>query len=117
MKIILERMKSYARHGVMEQERVVGGNFYTTVIAETEQTDSMWTDELSDTVSYADIVTVVQQEMEQPSKLLEHVAGRIARRLLGDYPALTQVTVRVIKENPPFKAQCQGAGVEVNLAR
>lgn len=117
MKIILERMKTYAQHGVLDQERMVGANFYTTVIAETDHMDAVWTDELQDTVSYADIVEVVRQEMATPSRLLEHVTGRIARRLLNDFPTLNHVTVRVIKENPPFQAQCEGAGVEVELHR
>lgn len=117
MKIILDSLKTYAYHGVLAQEQVVGAYFYTSVIAETDNTSSMQTDELDDTVSYADIVDVVREEMSLKSRLLEHVAGRIARRLLTDYPTLNRVTVRVMKENPPFGAQCKAAGVEVELAR
>jgi len=115
MKIIVDSLKLFAHHGVLPQEQLVGSYFYVSVTAETECTVSALSDELSDTVSYADIVECVNTEMSITSKLLEHVCGRIARRLLQDHPTLTRVTVRVIKENPPFGAQCNGAGVEISL--
>ena len=55
--------------------------------------------------------------MDIPSRLLEHVAGRIGRRVLEEFDRITALTVRVVKENPPMGADCRGAGVEVKFKR
>ena len=57
----------------------------------------------------------VKQEMEIPGKLLEHVAGRIGKRLFAEYPTIQKIQLAITKVNPPFGADCDGAGVEVVL--
>lgn len=116
MKIFLNNIWQHAYHGVMSQERVVGADFLVTVEAETNQTASVESDQLTDTVNYADMADTIREEMSKPSKLLEHVAGRIGHSLLRKYPTLTQVTVRLTKLTPPIAGlQCEGAGVEISL--
>ena len=66
------------------------------------------------TVGYEDVYKVVKEEMAIPSALVEHVAGRIARRLAREYPQISSLTVKVMKLNPPMGAQCKGAGVELH---
>lgn len=118
MKIFIDRMRLRARHGVMPQERQVGQDFLVSVEAETPNEQSTQTDRLEDTVSYAEMADAVRREMGQPSLLLEHVCGRIARRLLSAFPTLSRVTVRITKLAPPITGlQCQGSGVELTLAR
>ena len=117
MRIYVNDIRVYAFHGVMEQEGVVGGWFSVTVEVETDDNRSTLTDELTDTVSYADLAHVVEEEMGVRSRLVEHVAGRIGRRLLKDYPTLRSATVRVTKENPPLGLPCKGAGVEVKIEK
>ena len=78
-------------------------------------THALQTDELQDTVSYADIYTLLKEEMTVPSKLLEHVAGRIGERLFAELPAIQSLDISIMKVNPPFGADCDGAGVEVHL--
>ena len=39
--------------------------------------------------------------MQHESALIEHVAARIARRLLADFPTLQAVTVTLRKQTPP----------------
>ena len=75
----------------------------------------METDSVDDTISYADVLQVVKREMAQTSKLLEHVAGRIARAVIAEFPGVEAVKVKVVKENPPIGANCDGAGVEVEV--
>ncbi len=117
MKIFINDIRLRARHGVLAQERVVGGDFLVSVVVETEQEQAAETDNLADTVNYALIADVVRQEMGQPSQLLEHVCGRICRRLLSEFPSLCNATVRITKENPPIIGlQCAGSGVELSMA-
>ena len=114
-KIFLRQVRFHAFHGVLDQERRVGNDYVINVVAECDFTHAMLTDELEDTVSYADIYRVVKEEMAIPSKLLEHVAGRIGERLFNEFPSLQSLDISIMKVNPPFGADCEGAGVEVHL--
>ncbi len=75
----------------------------------------METDDVADTLSYADVYQLVQQEMQQPSNLLEHVVGRIGKRLLAEFPLIKAIDLKLTKVNPPMGADCDGAGVEIHL--
>ena len=116
-KIIIQGLRIYAYHGVMEQEHKIGAYFTIDLEVETDFTSAIESDELSGTISYADLFETVKCEMSQPSSLLEHVAGRIAKAILTDYPAAQSVRIRLLKENPPMGADCQRAGVEVLFER
>lgn len=112
-KIIIQGLRLFAYHGVMEQERKIGAYFTLDLEVETDFSSALQSDDLSGTISYADLFKTVKQEMSQPSSLLEHVAGRIVKAIFTDYPTATSVRLRLLKENPPMGADCQGAGVEV----
>ena len=71
--ILLKNVLFFAHHGVAPQETVTGNEFYIDLKLKTDFRHAAVTDELDDTISYADIYTVLKQEMEIPSKLLEHV--------------------------------------------
>lgn len=114
-KIFLRQLRFHAFHGVLDQERRVGNDYVINVVAECDFAHAMQTDELEDTVSYADIYRVVKEDMAIPSKLLEHVAGRIGERLFNEFPSLQSLDISIMKVNPPFGADCEGAGVEVHL--
>lgn len=114
-KIFLQQLRFHAFHGVLDQERRVGNDYVINVVAECDFAHAMQTDELEDTVNYAEIYRVVKEEMAVPSKLLEHVAGRIGERLFNEFPSLQSLDISIMKVNPPFGADCEGAGVEVHL--
>jgi len=114
--IFIDRMKVYAYHGVMEQERVVGGDFEVSLWVDYDYSYALDSDELDDTISYADLCDIVRRVMATPSKLLEHVAGRIAHTVKSSYPQTKRVGVKVVKLNPPMGVDCKGAGVEVEFS-
>ncbi len=116
-KIIIDRQKVFAHHGALPQEQAVGAYFYVSAELVMEGNPSALTDNLSDTVNYASVSQAITEEMAIRSDLLEHVAGRIQKRLLNEHPTALQITVRVMKENPPLGIQCEGAGVEVSYSR
>ena len=109
--IVLRKIRLYAYHGVDPQEQKTGAYFTVTLHAHTDLLPSVESDELEKTVSYADILEVVRNEMAIPSKLLEHVAGRIIKQLFANFPQITQIKLKLMKDNPPMSAQCKGAGV------
>ena len=115
--IFIDRMRFHARHGVMEQERKVGAYFTVDCEVETDMRDAIENDFVDDTISYADIYNTIKREMVTPSYLVEHAAGRIAKAILAEYSKAQSVRVRLMKENPPMGADCQGAGVEITMKR
>ena len=114
-RIYLKNVRFHAYHGVLQQERTVGNDYVVNLTVGYDFTGAMETDELSATINYAELYEIIKEEMAIPSKLLEHVAGRIGKRLFSEYSAICQIQLAITKENPPFGADCDGAGVEVVL--
>lgn len=109
-------MRLYAFHGVIGQENVVGGEYEVSVWVKYDFSHAIESDSLEDTISYADLCDIVKREMAIPSKLVEHVAGRIAKAIISHFPQASNVRVRLAKVNPPMAADCNGAGVEVEFS-
>jgi len=113
--ISLRNVRFHAFHGVMPQERRVGGDFLVNLRVGYPLEQAMQSDEVSDTLNYAALYEVVKTEMMQPSNLLEHVAGRIADAVVKRFPQVTSIDLDLTKQNPPMGADCDGAGVEIHL--
>lgn len=113
--IVLEGVRLYAYHGVMKQERRVGGWFTVSLRVHYNIYKAMMTDCVNDTISYADLLAVTKREMAQPSQLLEHVAGRIGKAVVSEFQGVEKAEVKILKLNPPMGANCDGAGVEVEI--
>lgn len=115
--IHLENILFFAHHGVTTQETIVGNEFYINLRLKVDFAHAITTDAVEDTVSYADVYTLLKEEMGIPSKLLEHVCGRIAKRLFRDFPAIEEVEIKLSKRNPPMGADIDAAGVEMFCTR
>lgn len=113
--ITLKEARFYAFHGVLPQERRVGGWFRVTLRVAYDWRRAMETDAVGDTLNYAALYALVDREMAVPSQLLEHVAGRIAHAVEAAFPGVTGIDLWLTKENPPMGAECQGAEVELHL--
>ena len=114
-RIELKEMRFYAHHGVGTQETVVGNWFTVDLSLSAPLTQAVATDELSATLNYAEVYEVVKTEMAIPSRLIEHVAGRILHALKSRFPQLTAVEIRVAKRNPPFGGDLKEAEVVVRV--
>lgn len=110
-KIELREMKFYAFHGVGEQERVVGNHFIVDVLLTAPLMQAVLNDKLEDTINYAEVYSLVKQEMHVPSRLLEHVAGRILSALKNRFPQLAAIEIKVAKLTPPFGGDVLSASV------
>lgn len=115
--ISLRNIRFHAFHGVMPQERRVGGDFLVNLRVGYPLEQAMQSDEVGDTLNYATLYEVVKTEMMQPSNLLEHVAGRIADAIVKHFPQVTSIDLALTKQNPPMGADCDGAGVEIHFIK
>ena len=114
--VILRNVRFHAFHGVLPQERQVGGDFLLTLRVGYPLDKAMESDKVEDTLNYASLYTLAKREMDIPSQLLEHVAGRIAKAIINAFPAVTSVNLELTKQNPPMGADCDGAAVEAHFS-
>ena len=113
--VILKDVRFHAFHGVMPQETKVGADFIVNLRIGYPLGKAIESDKVGDTLNYAEVYDLVKQEMEQSSKLLEHVAGRIVKVIGQHYPLVTSIDLTLMKQNPPIGADSEGAGVEIHL--
>ena len=113
--ITLTNVRFRALHGVLPQERRVGGDYTLTLRVGFDVSRAVQSDDVADTLNYATLYETARQEMGVPSQLLEHVAGRIGQRVLSEWPEVTTIDLTLTKENPPMGADCDGASVELHL--
>lgn len=111
--ILLENVQIYAHHGVFPQETHVGNLFLVNLRLKVDFENASKSDDLNETISYAEVFDLVKQEMAIPSKLLEHVAGRIIRVLKKEFPEIQQIELKISKRNPPVGGQVEYASVVI----
>ena len=106
-------LRFYAHHGVLPQEQKVGNYFKIETTLYTDFSRALVTDELTDTLNYAEVCKIISDEMAIPSRLLEHVAGRIINSLRSHYPQITGGRLIVTKEKPPIRGDIRDVSVIV----
>ena len=112
-RILIEDLKIFAKHGVLQEENVVGTYYLVNLEIEANIWKASQTDALEDTINYAEINEIIHQEMAIPSKLLEHVIGRIFSKLEQNFPQITAMKIKLTKVNPPMKGEMKGVSIEM----
>lgn len=111
--VALEGMQFYAHHGVTKDEQKVGGEYEINVYVGTFFENAMLKDQLELTVDYGEIFEICKTVMQEPAKLIEHVAGKIITGIKDKFDTIYALKVEVIKMNPPLNGQVQRAKVVV----
>lgn len=115
--VFLRNVRFYAFHGVLPQERQVGGDFLLSLRVGYPLDAAMESDEVGDTLNYATLYELAKREMDVPSQLLEHVAGRISKAIMKAFPTVTSIDLELTKQNPPMGADCDGAGIYLKVKK
>ena len=93
-------IRVFAYHGCLPEEERIGGHYRVDVSAQGDFSGAEQSDELADTVDYGRVTAIVLEQMAERSRLIEHVARRIAESLKREW-ASARFVVRVVKERPP----------------
>ncbi len=100
--IEVNRLRIRAYHGVYEQERNVGNDFEVSLsVNYPPAIRAVDTDDIGSTLDYAELISIIRDEMAIPSALIEHVAGRIRNAVMTRFPEVSGGAVRVSKLMPP----------------
>ncbi len=113
--VYLKNLHFRAYHGVEAQERTVGNDYTLDVKLQYPLSRAMQSDNVLDTINYAEVYRVLEQEMQVPSSLLERVAYRMADRIFRRFAFVEVVDIRLAKLNPPMGTHCGEAGVEMHF--
>lgn len=115
--LTLENLHFYAYHGVMPQEGVIGNEYTVNIRMKVDVSKAIVSDDVADTVNYAEVYEAIKQEMAIASKLIEHVGGRIVIRLFKEFPTIEQIELKLSKRNPPMGADIDAAAFECVVNR
>lgn len=113
--IFIKDIRLHAYHGVLPQEREVGNDYVVSLTVDYPIMKVCLSDDVTDTMNYADAADVIHREMSIQSNLLENVAYRICKAILDRFPEAQSATVSLTKIAPPMQADCAGAGVTLRL--
>jgi len=111
-KIILEDIKIYAYHGVLKEEAIIGNHYVVNLEVHSDLEKASQSDDLDDTINYAEINEIVHQEMAVRSQLLEHVIGRIITKIENQFPKITFIKIKLTKTIPPMPGEMKGVSLE-----
>lgn len=101
-KIQLTGLRFFSHHGLYEEEQKKGGWFLVDIEFQCDATKAIKTDDISGTINYEQIYSIVREEMKIPSKLIEHVAGRINSRILEEIKGVSNLRIALKKLEAPL---------------
>lgn len=98
-RIIIRGLELFGHHGASAEERERGGLFSLDMELEGE---FGYKDELEATADYSMVIEKVKRINTRSFKLIESFARAAAETILGDFPLVERVEVRVKKLHPPL---------------
>lgn len=110
-KIRVNNIRLYAYHGCLEEEALIGSEYRVDIEIQANLDVAKTSDALEDTVDYVHINSIVKEEMQIRSKLLEHVAQRIIRRVFSELSTVSEINVSVSKLNPPIGGDVESVAI------
>ena len=116
--IRVHRLAVFARHGALPEEAVIGQRFFISLDAVVDTRAAGATDDLTKSVSYADMADVaVDIAINRRFKLLEALAEAIATELLASFPLIEAISVRIDKPSAPVEHVLDNVSVEITRSR
>lgn len=111
-------MEFYGYHGVFPEENRLGQRFIVDLMVSLDLKKAGETDNLEHSVNYGELYEICKKIVEgTPFKLLEAVAENISMCILETFPPISEVTVKVIKPDPPIPGHYQSVAVEITRSR
>ena len=114
--ISLNNMHFFAKHGVLSAEKELGQNFIVSVHIGTNLQKAGQSDELNDTVDYAQVYQITKSIVERKHfNLIEALAENIAQALIASDERIASARIIIKKPNAPVAGVFDN--MEVNIIR
>ena len=116
--LFIDNLEVFANHGLFEEENKLGQKFIFDIECELNYKKAMFSDEMTDSTSYADIVeVVVKTSTTNTFNLLERLAGEILKNIFTEFPQIENINLKINKPGAPIKYHFEKCGVEVKVSR
>ena len=116
--LFIDNLEVFANHGLFEEENKLGQKFIFDIECELNYKKAMFSDEMTDSTSYADIVeVVVKTSTTNTFNLLERLAGEILKNIFTEFSQIENINLKINKPGAPIKYHFEKCGVEVKLSR
>jgi dihydroneopterin aldolase len=117
-KVMLKGLQFYGYHGVFPEEQRLGQLFLIDLVASLDLQPAGVTDQLDKTINYAEMYEHTKQIVTGPSvQLIESLAEQIASKILTYFELIEEITVTVVKPNPPVPGIFDSVAVEITRRR
>ncbi len=102
-KIVIEKLKVYAYHGVFSEEKEKGQNFYVTAKLSLDLREAAVGDDLDKTVNYAEACKLIYNTVTADVfDTIEAVAESVAGAILREYEAVRTADITIYKPEAPI---------------
>ncbi|MCM5558739.1 dihydroneopterin aldolase [Pleomorphomonas sp. JP5] len=116
--IRVHRIAVFARHGLLPEEAAIGQRFYISLDASVDTRAAGTSDDLTKSVSYADMTDIVVGiATTRRFNLLEALAESIAIDILATFPLIEAISVCVEKPSAPVPHVLDTVSVEITRSR
>ena len=116
--LFIDNLEVFANHGLFEEENKLGQKFIFDIECELNYKKAMFSDEMTDSISYADIAeVVVKTAMTNTFNLLERLAGEILKNIFTEFSQIENIKLKINKPGAPIKYHFEKCGVEVKVSR
>lgn len=117
-KLFITELEVFAYHGLFSEENKLGQKFIFDIECDVEYKDALISDEMTDSVSYADIAdVVVKVATDNTFNLLERLAGEIVKNIFENFSKITAINLKINKPAAPIKHSFEACGVEISICR
>jgi len=117
-KVLLSNLGFYGYHGVLKEESILGQKFFIDIELYLNTKKAGTTDNMYDSVSYAEVYEVVKDITENKRfNLIEALAENIAINVFDKFVLVQEVMVRVRKPEAPVSGIYDYFGVEIRRSR
>ena len=116
--LFIDNLEVFANHGLFEEENKLGQKFIFDIKCELNYKKAMFSDEMTDSISYADIAeVVVKTATTNTFNLLERLAGEILKNIFTEFSQIENINLKINKPGAPIKYHFEKCGVEVKTSR
>ncbi|MCX8997543.1 dihydroneopterin aldolase [Rhizobiaceae bacterium BDR2-2] len=101
-RIYLKNCAFFARHGVMDEEKVLGQRFFVDAELIVADRDALDRDDIAGTVHYGEVFQVIEAVVTgERFYLIEALARRIGRVVCERFPDVVRASITVRKPSAP----------------
>ncbi|MBR3645540.1 MAG: 2-amino-4-hydroxy-6-hydroxymethyldihydropteridine diphosphokinase, partial [Lachnospiraceae bacterium] len=115
-KITIKNLEVFAKHGVLDFEKEEGQKFYVDADLYVDMVTPGMSDDLDDTVNYAQVCRDITDFMQNNRyDLIEAAAYNTAKMILLNYPKVQKIDITVHKPYAPIGLPFEDVSVSVSL--